>query len=292
MTRLSMLALVLAAAPLAQAQDAGKKADLPSACEVRAYYLDKDGKPVDASDVKADLLFETKDGKSRTYPMTLTQPKDKAELPAFRHLAIEGSPYRMAVGTVCTHASAPGGTSAYDKPFLKPLPVPVEPEKRGDVDKRDEVLTKAPYFRAYLNEQAIQDLAAVPYTDASIQFTTRNEVRKTKAFTCAAGVPTTACARVGDELKTLEKQIQAKDMTAAKATMARIREQVASIPSTAANEKARKDTEACCKELDSAVQAGNHEKALIEIRKLKESCEKCDECMDPSEKESKPGKKQ
>ena len=280
-----VLAALVAAPVLAQETPKKKSADLPTACEIRAYYLDKDGKPTDPSDVKAAVIFETKDGKSRTYPMTLTEPsKEKADVPPCRFLPVEGTSYRMAVGTICTDASAPGGNAQYDKPFLKPLPVVIEPADRTNPEKPESAFTKTPYFRAYLNEQAIEELTAVPYTDAFIQFKIRNEVHKTKCFTTVTGVPATASGLVEGDLKLLEKQLQANDMSSAKATMARIKENVGAIPANTANESARKEASACCQKLDAAVQSGDREKALVEIRKLREQCEKCDECMDPSEK--------
>jgi hypothetical protein len=279
-----LLLAVLAAPALAQER---KPADskLPTACEIRAYYLDKDGKPTAASDVKAALIFETKDGKTKSYPMTWTEAKEKdTEAPICRHFPIEGTTYRMAVGTFCTHASAPGGNSAYDKPFLKPIDVPITPEPNIDPDKRDKALTGAGYFRAYLNEQTISELAEVPYTDASIQFTIRGEGKKTRCFTCEGGVPTSPCARVHEDLNVLERQLQANELENAKVTMARIRSNVIAVPETKTNEAARKDTAACCKELDSAVMSGKTGKALAELQKLRE---KCDKCYEPSEKDSK-----
>lgn len=286
------VALALAAAVVAPALAQDKKVSgLPTACEIRAYYLDKDGKPVDPSDVKAAVIFETKDGKSKTYPMTLTKPAEKAEVPPARYLNIDGTTYRMAVGTICTDASVPGGNTHYDKPFLKPLPVPIEPDAKPDTEKRDASLTEASYFRAYLNEQAIQELAATPYTDAFIQFTIRNEVRKTRCFTTSTGVPNAVGAKMGQDLQTLEKQVQANDMSAAKATMARIKDSVSGVPANAANERAHKEASDSCRKLEAAVQAGNRDAALAEIAKLKEHCAKCDDCADPSDKGAKPEKK-
>jgi len=296
MTKLTALAFLAAIASIALAQERKKSSDLPTACEVRAYYLDKDGKPADPSDVKAALIFETKDGKSRTYPMTLTQPKDKqAELPPLRHFSVDGTPYKMAVVAIYSDASVPGGHTHYDKPWLQPLPVVVDPDQKRDVEKRDAdkhdpVVADAPYFKTYLNEQAISELASVPYTEASIQFTHRNEIHKTKCFTCTGGVPGSACAMISDDLKLLEKQLQANDMAGAKATMSRIKSGVDAIPSTKDTEAARKDASAATRDLDAAVQSGNREKALTEIARLKEKCQKCDECIDPQEKESKPKK--
>lgn len=286
MNRVLTLSLAVLAVSPVLAQEK-KNPDLPTACEIRAYYLDKDGKPADPSDVKAAVIFETKDGKSRTYPMTLTEPKEKAEVPPCRYLPIEGTPYRMAVGSICTDASVPGGNTHYDKPFLKPLPVVIEPADRTAPEQKEASLVHTPYFRAYLNEQALQELTAVPYTDASIQFKVRNETHKTKCFTTSNGVPGTVCSRVGDDLKTLEKQLQANDMASAKATMARLKDNVGAIPANTANENARKGAAECCQKLDAAVQAGNREKALAEIQKLREHCEKCDECVDPSDKSKK-----
>jgi len=145
MIKLSPLLFLAAAGFLVQAQETRKPATLPTACEIRAYYLDKDGKPADTSDVKATLVFETKDGKStRTYPMTLTTAdKEKPAVPRCRFLTINGSPYRMAVGAFCTDASIPGGNTHYDKPFLRSLPVIIEPEPKEDPDKRDAALVGA-----------------------------------------------------------------------------------------------------------------------------------------------------
>ena len=276
-----LLLAVLATPAFAQER---KPADskLPTACEIRAYYLDKDGKPADPSDVKAALIFETKAGKTRTVPMTWTEAKDKdVEAPTCRHFPIEGTSYRMAVGTYCTHASAPAGNSAYDKPFLKPLPVTIDPEPKIDPDKRDKALTGAGYFRAYLNEDTISELAAVPYEDASIQFTIRGEGKKTRCFTCEGGVPTSPCARVHEDLNVLERQLQAGETENAKVTMTRIKTNVIAVPETKTNESARKETAACCKELDEAVQAGKTGKALTELHKLRE---KCDKCAEPADK--------
>lgn len=286
MVRCSTLLLLAALAAPVLAQDR-KPADskLPSACEIRAYYLDKDGKPTDASDVKAALIFETKDGKTRSYPMTWTEPKDKdADAPVCRYYPLEGTAYRMAVGAFCTDASAPGGNAAYDKPFLKPLPVPIAPEPKVDPDKRDKALTGAGYFRAYLSEQAISELASVPYTDGSIQFTVRGDKKKIHCFTCEGGVPASPCARVSDDLNVLERQLQDNDLENAKVTMARIRSHVLAIPETKANEAARKDTADCCKNLAAAIEAGKRDKALAEVKKLREQCEKCG---DVPEKDSK-----
>src|SRR5580765_2194524 len=127
MIKLSTLMLLAASAALGLAQETKKAPDLPTACEIRAYYLDKDGKPADPSDVKAALIFETKEGKTRTYPMTLTEPdKDKPEVPRCRHLVIDGTSYKTAVGAFCTDASAPGGHTHLGKTFLRPLPVVAE----------------------------------------------------------------------------------------------------------------------------------------------------------------------
>ena len=286
MNRCTPLLLLAVLATPVFAQDR-KPADskLPTACEIRAYYLDKDGKPADPSDVKASLIFETKDGKTRSYPMTWTEAKDKdVDAPTVRFFPIQGTPYRMAVGTFCTHASAPTGNSAYDKPFLKPLPVLIEPEPKLDPDKHDKALMGAGYFRAYLNEATISELADVPYTDASIQFDIRGEGKKTRCFTCEGGVPTSPCARVHEDLDVLERQLQSNELENAKVTMARIRSNVSAVPENKTNEAARKETAACCKELDTAVQSGKTGKALAELQKLRE---KCDKCAEPMEKDSK-----
>ncbi|HVR82963.1 MAG TPA: hypothetical protein VMU54_01545 [Planctomycetota bacterium] len=282
------LLTVAATLSLAQAQDK-KSANLPTACEIRAYYLDKEGKPADVSGVKADVLFETQDGRSRTYPMTLIRPDPEkpSDVPRCRHLTIEGTPYKLAIGAFCTDASAPGGHTHYAKPFLRPLPVVIEPDPKQEPDKRDAALSNAPYFRIYLNEQTISELASVPYTNASIRFTTRGDVRTVLCFTCSGGTPGTPCDRVSDELSTLERQIQASDLDGARGTMTRIRDAMEEIPATPENETARKEAAICCKDLDSAVQSGNRDTALARIRKLRERCEKCGECIDPQEKDSK-----
>ena len=284
MIRCSTLLLLAVLAAPAIGQDR-KPADskLPSACEIRAYYLDKDGKPSDPSDVKATLIFETKDGKTRSYPMTWTPAKDKdADAPPCRYYPVEGTAYRMAVGAFCTDASAPGGNAAYDKTFLKPLPVLIEADPKVDPDKRDKALTGAGYFRAYLNEQVITELGDVPYTDGFIQFNIRGEGKKIRCFTCEGGVPVSPCGRVSDDLTVLERQLQANELENAKVTMARIRGHVGTIPETKTS--ARKDTMECCKNLDAAVQEGKVGKALTELQKMRE---KCDKCSEPSEKEPK-----
>ncbi len=289
MIRLSALLLVVATATAALGQETKKPSNLPSACEIRAYYLDKDGKPADPSDVKAALIFETKEGKTRSYPMTLTAPdKDKAtDVPRCRHLDIDGTSYKMAVGAFCTDASTPGGNTHYGKPFLKPLPVVIEPDPKQDPDKRDTALSTAPYFKTVLNEQMIADLASVPYTDASIQFTIRGEGRKTRCFTCTNGTPGTPRDRVSEELSTLDKQVQSKDWDGAKGTMIRIHDTMDAFPASKANESAKKEAATCCKDLDAAVQAQNRDKALAEIKRLREKCDKCEECIDPQDKDSK-----
>jgi len=287
MIRLSSVLFLAAAGLLVQAQETPKSSDLPTACEIRAYYLDKDGKPADTSDVKAALIFETKDGKTRTYPMTLTPAdQEKPAVPRCRFLTIEKSPYRMATGAFCTDASVPGGHTHYGKTFLRPLPVHIEPEPKEHPDKRDAALVGAPYFKAFLNEQAISDLASVPFTDASIQWTVRGEVFKVHSFTCSNGTPGTPCDRVQEELSILERQLEAKDFDGAKGTMTRLHDSLDALPSTKANETSKKEAVVCCKDLDNAVQAGNRDKALTEVRKLREKCDKCEECIDPQDKDS------
>jgi len=288
MMRLSSVLFLAAAGLLVQAQETPKQSsDLPTACEIRAYYLDKDGKPADTSDVKAALIFETQDGKTRTYPMTLTPAdQEKPAVPRCRFLTIEKSPYRMAAGAFCTDASVPGGHTHYGKTFLRPLPVHIEPEPKENPDKRDAALVGAPYFKALLNEQAISDLASVPFTDASIQWSVRGDVYKVHCFTCSNGAPGTPCDRVQEELSILERQLQAKDFDGAKGTMTRLHDSLDALPSTKANETAKKEAAVCCKDLDNAVQAGNRDKALAEVRKLREKCDKCEECIDPQDKDS------
>jgi hypothetical protein len=289
MIRLTALLFLASAATLAVGQETKKSSNLPSACEIRAYYLDKDGKPADPSDVKAALIFETKDGKTKSYPMTLTAPdKDKpTDVPRCRHLDIDGTSYKMAVGAFCTDASTPGGNTHYGKPFLKPLPAVIEPDPKQEPDKRDTALSAAPYFKTVLNEQTIADLASVPYTDASVQFTIRGEGRKTRCFTCVNGTPGAPRDRVMEELDTLEKQVQAKDWDGAKGTMIRIHDTMNAFPAGKANESARKDAATCCKDLDAAVQAQNRDKALAEIKRLREKCDKCGDSIDSQDKDSK-----
>jgi len=278
MTKLSIGILLCAASGLGLAQDRNDPDKAATACEIRAYYLDKDDKPCDAKDVKASVLFETPDGrKSRSYPMTLVKPSEAAgKAPVARHFRLEGTDYRFAVATLCTDATPPGGNTHIDKPFLKPLPVVIEPEARGEGAPRDAALANAPYFKAYLNQNEIQALQKGEYSDVYVVFTVYDKERKTKCFDCGeVGSADPACARVAADLKTLETQVQAGEMDKAKVTMARVREAVASMPATAGTEKARQDCAACCKELDHAIGSGDKEKALKEIKKLEARCQAC-----------------
>jgi len=279
MSKLTVGILLCAASSLALAQDRNDPDKSPTACEIRAYYLDKDGKPSDTKDVKASVIFESADGrKSRSYPMTLVKPAEGAgKAPTARHFRLEGTDYRLAVATLCTDATPPGGTPNTGKPFLKPLPVPIEPEARGDVESRDAALAGASYFKATLNQNEIQAIDKGGYSDGYVVFTVYDKERKTKCFSCGEGVSAAdpTCARVAADLKTLETQVQAGEMDKAKVTMARVRESVATMPATAGTEKARQDCAACCKDLDQAISSGDKEKALKEIKKLEARCQAC-----------------
>jgi hypothetical protein len=273
MTKLSVGILLCAASSLALAQDRPDPEKAATACEIRAYYLDKDDKPCDAKDVKASVIFETADGKkSRSYPMMLVKPAQAVgKSPNARHFRLEGTDYRFAVATLCTDATPPGGNTHIGKPFLKPLPIVVEPE-----GQKDSALDGAPYFKANLNQNEIQALQKGDYSDVYVVFTVYDKERKTKCFTCGESTSADpACARIAADLKTLETQVQAGEMDKAKVTMARVREAVAGLPATAGTEKARQDCAACCKELDQAIGSGDKEKALKEIKKLEARCEAC-----------------
>lgn len=257
--------------------------NLPTACEIRAYYLDKDGRPAEAKDVKASVVFESPDGKNRSYPMTWTPAKEGEKVPAVRYYNINGTDYRFAVCANYTDASTPGGTSHYDKPFLKDLPVPIEPDRKVDPEERkDNPLSKSGYYRAYLNKHEIDEIAAGPYTDVSVIFTIRGDQRKTKVFNCREGVVVAPTARVTDDLKVLEKQVEAGEWDKAKTTVTRVRESCDAMPSSPSDNRAKEDCVAISKDLESAVKSEKKDKALKEIQKLKAKCEACD--ANPSEK--------
>lgn len=276
-----LIAMTLLAAQ--EAQPNKRDPNMPTACEIRAYYLDKDGRPSEAKDVKASVVFESPDGKTRAYPMTWTPAKEGDKLPACRQYLINGTDYRFAVCATYSDASTPGGTSHYDKPFLKDLPVPIEPDRKADAEERkDNPLAGSGYFRAFLNKQEIDHIADGPYTDVSVIFTIRGDQRKTKVFNCHQGVAVAPTARVTDDLKVLEKQIQAGEWDKAKATMAGIRQNVDAIPSSGADNRMKDDCTAACKDLDAAVSAEKKDKALKELHRLMGKCESCD--VNPSEK--------
>lgn len=255
---------------------------LPTAAEIRAYYLDKDGRPAEAKDVKASLVFESPEGKTRAYPMTWTAAKEDEKIPAYRQYGINGTDYRFAVCATYTDASVPGGTTHYDKPFLRDLPVPVEPERKVDVDEpKEPPFAKSGYFRTYLNKHEIDAIADGPYTDVSVLFTIRGDQRKTKCFSCREGVMTSS-SKVSDDLKTLEKQIEAGEWDKAKVTMSRVKQNVDAMPASPADNRVKDDCATCCKELESAVNAEKKDKALKELHKLQLKCESCD--ANPSEK--------
>jgi len=285
MAKLSVGILLCAVSSLGLAQDQKDPEKAATACEIRAYYLDKDNNPCDAKDVKASVIFETADGrKSRSYPMTLVKPSQAVgKSPSARHFRLEGTDYRFAVATLCTDATPPGGNTHIGKPFLKPLPVVIEPQGQNEP-----ALDGASYFKATLNQNEIQALQKGEYSDVYVVFTVYDKERKTKCFSCgedASADP--ACARVAADLKTLETQIQAGEMDKAKITMARVRESVAALPATTGTEKARQDCATCCKELDQAIGSGDKEKSLKEIKKLEARCQAC---MTPPP-DAAPGKK-
>jgi len=272
MTKLRVGILLCAASSLGLAQDRPDPEKVATACEIRAYYLDKDDKPCEAKDVKASVIFETADGrKSRSYPMTLVKPAQPVgKSPSTRRFRLEGTDYRFAVATLCTDALPPGGNSFINKPFLKPLPV-VQPEGQSEP-----ALDGASYFKATLSQNEIQALQKGDYSDVYVVFTVYDKERKTKCFNCGESMSVDpACARIAADLKTLETQVEAGENDKAKVTMARVREAVATLPATAGTEKARQDCASCCKELDQAIGSGDKEKSLKEIRKLEARCQAC-----------------
>ncbi|HZE96808.1 MAG TPA: hypothetical protein VE981_07265 [Planctomycetota bacterium] len=285
---LCLLAALPASVPAQEKKDKESVQPLPTACEIRAYFLDKDDKACDATDVKATVVFDSSDGKTRSYPMAYTRPKEGREAaPDCRYFAVEKTDYHFGVYATCTDSSVPGGNTHYDKPFLKPLAVPLEPDPKSEPDKRSAALASCGYYRAYLNQQDIKDLAAGQYSDVSIVWTIRSENRKTKCYSCSSGSIEAPCNRISDDLRTLEKQVQADEMDQAKETLARIRTDVDALPAAAGNEKAKADCSACFKDLETAINAGKKDKALKEIHKLQAKCEACE--ANPSE--SKPSKK-
>lgn len=255
--------------------------NLPTACEIRAYYLDKDGHPAEAKDVKANVVFESPEGKTRSYPMTWTLPKEEEKVPGCRRYAVNGTDYRFAVCATYSDASVPGGTTHYDKPFLKDLPVPIQPEAATEEQKNDP-LAKSGYYRTYLSKHEIEEIADGPYTDVSVIFTIRGDQRKTKCFSCREGVAVAPAARVSDDLKKLEKQVEAGEWDKAKTTVVAVRQNVDALPSCPGDANAKNDCVSCCKDLESAVKAEKKDKALKEIHKLQSKCDVCD--ADPSEK--------
>lgn len=279
MVRVSVLVVLgaLSGIALAQDRDGDGKLDRPTACEIRAYYLDRDNKPSDTKDVSAVVVFENREGKTRKYPMTLVKSTDTSgKTPVVQHFKIEGTDYRFATVVTCTDASEPGGTQS-SKPFIKPLPVIITPEGKDTPDKGEVALDKASYFKAYLNRQDIEAIDLGKYTDVSIVWTIHKNVVTSKCYTCVNGRPGGGPgSRINADLKTLESQISANEMDQAKVTMARIRESVQALPKSAATEKAREDCASCCKDLDKAVTAGDKEKSLKELRKLQAKCQDCD----------------
>ena len=289
MVRLSVLMILGAVSGLAWAQDGDKdaSAERPTACEIRVYYLDHDDKPGDTKNVNAVVVFENQEGKSEKYPMTLVNPASPSgKTPYCQFFKIEGTDYRFAIVATCSDASEPGGNSHSEKPFLKPLPIVITPEGKTTLEKGEVSLADCAYFKLYLNKLDIEAIDRAHYTDVSVEFTVHKNVTKTRCYSCACGRPTAApCSRIRADLKTLESQITAKEMDQAQQTMTRIRENVATLPACPATEKAREDCSACCKELGRAVDAGDKEKALKEIRKLEAKCETCDSA---AESEAKP----
>jgi hypothetical protein len=209
--------------------------------------------------------------------MTLVKSAEAAgKAPTARHFRLEGTDYRFAVATLCTDATPPGGNTHIGKPFLKPLPVVVEPEPREEAAPRDSALAGASYFKATLNQNEIQAIQKGDYSDVYVVFTVYDKERKTKCFACGeGGAADPTCTRVMADLKTLETQVQAGEMDKAKVTMARVREAVATMPATTGTEKARQACAACCKELDQAIGSGDKATALKEIKKLEARCQAC-----------------
>lgn len=274
-----LIALTLLAAQ--EGQPNKRDPSLPTACEIRAYYLDKDGHPTEAKDIKANVVFESPEGKTRSYPMTWTTAREDEKVPACRFYRVNGTDYRFGVCATYSDASTPGGTSHYDKPFLRDLNVPIEPETQRDPEKRDPLAGQG-YFRTYLNKHEIDEIADGPYTDVSVIFNIRGDNRKTKCFSCRQGVAVAPTTRVTDDLKVLEKQVEAGEWDKAKTTVTQVRQNCDAIPSSASDNRMKDDCVSICKDLESAVNAEKKDKALKEIHKLQGKCQACDE--NPSEK--------
>jgi hypothetical protein len=288
MVRLSVLIVLGAVSGIALAQDRDKDGNLerPTACEFRAYYLDHDNKPCDTKDVSAAVVFENREGKNQKYPMTLVQSHEKSgKTPACHYFNLAGTDYRFATVVTCSDASVPGGNTHSDKPFLKPLPVIINPEGKTTLEKGEVSLADCAYFKVYLNKDDIEAIDKANYTDVSVVWTIHKNVIASKCYSClhgrAMGAP---CSRISADLKTLESQVSANEMDQAKVTMARIRENVAALPKSAATEKTHGDCANCCKDLDHAVNAGDKEKSLKEIHKLEAKCEACDSACEADAK--------
>jgi hypothetical protein len=248
---------------------------LPSAVEIRAYYLDKDYHACDTRDVKAGVVFEAPNGKMRAYDMTLTEPKDTGEKPPVcRYYDVTGTDYHFAVVAAYSDAT-PGGNTHYDKPWLKDLPQVIEPETKADPEKRDQALVRCWYFKIQLGRHDIEEIAKGPYTDVSIVFKIRGDARKSKAYSCNVKTP----ALQGD-LKAVEGHIQAGEWDKAKSGVVRIKESLNAFPAAA-----KAECVSCCNDLEKAISAENKDKALKEIHALQSKCEGCDEAPSEPKKE-------
>jgi hypothetical protein len=168
-----------------QAQDPNK-----GACEVRAYLLGKDRKPVSPNGVSASLVFEDRDGNEKTVmPMTVVSNKEEREKApncVLHTRVVEGTSYVAALCGVATDGRLKGKDEAYRADHGGPR-FDRDWDRGDSPDDREAVSEKidfeVPYFRAVVPS----DHVCAPECRIAVRFMIKGEYHSTRTFPCPAG---------------------------------------------------------------------------------------------------------